>query len=376
MKKWCWIILLLVIIAAVIGGIVWHRHSSHKPVATVTVKRGDIHVQAVAVGSIVPQHSITVKSQLSGIVSQVYHQAGDYVHRGEKLLRIHPNPTPLTFAKAIAQVQEDKIKVTADKKLLANYHYLLKHHIIPSNYADYIKATQSAAVDQLSLENDQQNLSLTQKGSAVIGGKVMHSVIVSPITGYILSRDVDTGDPVVSLGDNQAATVLFTIANMKALMFRGSVDQIDAGKLHQTMPVTIHVAALPKVKITGVLTQLALQSENSNQQSNSGGASANSSASQSPFTSGFQVEVSHLSIPAGVKLRSGYTATATIIIKTAKHTLLLPERVIVFKKDKAYVHLPGKDNKPVLHAVTLGISDGLHVQIKQGLLPGEKVLSS
>jgi len=370
------IILIVIVLIALGGGYVWHtQQKPHTPPATTTVKRGDIALQATAIGSIVPQHSITVKSQLSGIVERVFQNAGDYVHKNQPLLQIKPDPTPQQVAQAIETLRETQAAVHADAQQVDNFKYMLKHKVIEKNYQNYVTAQQKLQADRAKLTYAQQSLALMEQGSATIDGHRMHSMVTSPVTGFILTRNVDVGDPVIALGDNQAATALFTIANMHDLIFKGSVDEIDAGKLKTGMHADITIGALPKTVVTGTLTKLALQSENQNN-SQQPATGSNNTATNNPFNVGFEVEISHLKIPQHSKLRSGYSATAKILIKKAHHVLLIPERAIIFKQGKSYVRLPAahKDKKPHLQAVKLGISDGMNTQVLAGLHAGQAVL--
>jgi HlyD family secretion protein len=82
-----------------------------------------------------------------------------------------------------------------------------------------------------------------------------------------------------------------------------------------------------------------------------------------------------LRVPKGIILRSGYSATADIKIKTAKNVLVLPERVIHFKKGQAYVLMSVEgQQKPKKQPVKIGLSDGMRVEIQQGLKLGDEVL--
>ncbi|MFI4954934.1 MAG: hypothetical protein ACHP9Y_03385, partial [Gammaproteobacteria bacterium] len=87
----------------------------------------------------------------------------------------------------------------------------------------------------------------------------------------------------------------------------------------------------------------------------------------------FKVEVQELTLPTDVVLRSGYSAIAYILVDEAQDTLLLPERVIEFDNNKAFVQLQ-KDGKIERTPVTLGISDGVNVQILEGVQEGDKVV--
>ena len=187
---------------------------------------------------------------------------------------------------------------------------------------------------------------------------------------------MDVGDPVISLSSYQSSTPLFTMASMKGLVFEGSVDEMDAAKIKVGMSATITIGAFPRDKITGTLKQIALQSdqENSLQTNN---ASSSTDNNNSPFNVGFDVKVEDLQLPPDLHLRSGYSATADILIQTKDNVLMLPERVVYFDKKQPYVLLPTDDpQNPKQQNVVLGISDGVNVEIKNGLTLGEKVLDN
>ena len=187
-----------------------------------------------------------------------------------------------------------------------------------------------------------------------------------------MTRNVDVGDPVISLSSAQASTILFTMANMKNLVFKGSIDEMDASRIHLGMEAIISIGAIDsKKEITGTVTKIGLQSEQENEKTGSSSIDSNL-----PFNVSFQVEISHLKIPKGLLLRSGYSAVATINIKTAKDVLILPERVLHFKGDAVYVLLPSekKNEKDIEREVTIGISNGITAQITNGLKLGERVL--
>lgn len=380
MKKWVIsIIILIVVIIIIVLGV----KSSHKakPQELLSVTRGSITEQATAVGSIVPDNTTTVKSQVEGNVSHIYYNSGDYVHKGDTLMRLKPNPAPLSIAQYVAQVDQYKAKVVSDKEVLKNLKMLLDKGVISKNYSAYSSAVAQLKADQAALDFNQQNLDILRKGQAVIAGEKMESDIKSPINGYILQRNVDLGDPVTPMAGYQNATILYTIADMDRPIFQGTVDEIDAGKIKLKMPVNIVVGALPKVILQGTLTRFSLQSDNQNNIINQKNGmltpTSSTAAASGPFNVGFQVKVQDFNVPKGVDLRSGYSATAQIIIRTLKNILVLPERALVFKEGKVYVHLPKLDpktNMPVTKEVKIGVSDGMNVQILDGLSEGDKVL--
>ena len=392
MKKWLFGLLAIILI---ILGVFFVVKSNKKSITReyVHVTTGSITEHATAVGSIVPVNTTTVKSQLEGIVSRIYHNSGDYVHKGDILLKLTPNPSPLSIAQYISQVDQYKAKVQSGKENISNFEQMLADGLISKNHNAYISAKAQLKADQAALLYSQQNLGILRKGNAVIDGENMGSIIKSPIDGYVLQRNVDLGDPVTPMATYQNATILYTIADMDRPIFQGTVDEIDAGKIKLGMPVVITIGALPKVNLKGKLTSFALQSDNQNNIINQKNGmltptSSTLSAAQSPFNVGFQVKVQDFKVPSGVKLRSGYSATSEIIIKKLDDILILPERSLVFKNNKIYVYLEQKPEvllsknknknknktKLILTEIKIGISDGINVQVLSGLSKADKVV--
>jgi len=354
-----------VIVLFGVGLFIWHRaHQSQQAIQpTVSVTVGDIVEDAQAIGFIKPRHSITVKSQIDGIVGEIYHWEGEYVTKGTPLLKITPAPSPTQYAIAKEELAEAEAIERSANKDADRFKTALERGYITPRYGDYITAMRDQEAAKLKRILAAQKLALIEQGNTIVAGKPIANIVVSPIDGYILTRSVDNGDPVISLSSAQASTALFSIANMSDLMFQGSVDESDAAKVTLNSPAVITVGAMSNVKITGVLSRIALQ------------ADSTSTDTTSPFSVGFKAEVTQLNIPNHVALRSGYSATADIKIQEAKHTLLLPERVIQFDQDKPYVLLPTKDIKnPKRQFIEIGLTDGINAQITKGLSAGQAVL--
>jgi HlyD family secretion protein len=370
MKKWLIISIGLIIIIS-LPWLYFHKSNSKKKEAPfATVKKGTIVEKAQAIGYIKPRHYITVKSQINGTVAEIYHEAGDYVTKGEKLIKVNPTPSPIEYATAREELESASTVEKSSINDLKRFQKAMKIGLISQSYTDYIAAKRIYETSKLQRTLAEQKLALLEKGTTVVSGKKIANIVTSPIDGYVLSRNVDVGDPVISLSSAQSATSLFSIANMHELMFQGVVDEMDASKIHITMPATITVGSMPDKKITGVLTRISLQSDKENQ-----AQGITSTTTDSPFNVGFQIEVTNLKIPQGLTLRSGYSATANIVLSTAKDVLLLPEQAIRFKNEKPYVLLPQKNKKPAKkQPIIIGLSDGINIEIKGGLKLGDKVL--
>jgi HlyD family secretion protein len=354
-KRVVWIAVVSVVaVAAVLLWLVKSRGSKADGLGPVVkAERGNVIEKALAVGSIVPRNEISVKSKISGVVGRVLKEPGERIELGESLLEIRPDPTPLELAQAKRQVEMDDIGQRNSRKNLERSRELLSRGLISDNEFEQAEKEYEQALLQLKMSRER--LALLEKGSVNIAGKQIEAVIKAPITGYILERNVNIGDPVVPLTSYQEGTVLMTIADMDSLVFRGTVDEIDVGKLNLGMPVEIKVGALPGTEIPGTLEKISLKAREEN----------NSRM--------FPVEITLTDTKTDI-LRAGYSANADIIINEAESVLTIPERVVYFKGDSVYVEIPGKDGKRQKLMIETGLSDAIRIEVRSGLEEGQEVL--
>ncbi|KLN66381.1 efflux RND transporter periplasmic adaptor subunit [Vibrio sp. VPAP30] len=367
-KRW---LISTVGIALLGSGAYLYLHSSAEPesFATIAVAKGTIEKQAVAVGKIVPAHSVSIKSQIDGIVGEIYAQVGEKVKQGQPLIKVRPNPTPKALTDASTELMRSEADLESAKQKLANLESLVKQEIIPSNYDDYVSARSTVKSAQANVLQKRQNLELIRSGEASIGDARLTSTIYAPIDGTVLNRKVEVGEPIISTESSQAATEMMSLADMNSLIFKGSVSEHDAAQLSPGMPVLLTVAPYPEVEIEGVLTKVAIQSENLNS------PDANSTAKS--FDNGFGVEVGGLKIPQEILLRSGFSSTAQITLKASENVLTLPERVLQFDGDTPNVLLPdGSEQGFHKQPVKLGLSDGINVEVLEGVELDEEIIDN
>ncbi|MDN2665756.1 efflux RND transporter periplasmic adaptor subunit [Vibrio sp. 14N.309.X.WAT.E.F5] len=353
------------------GGVYFYFQTSTPPEAfpTLTVSTGTIEKQAVAVGYIVPAHSVSIKSQIDGIVGEIYAGVGEYVTQGQPLIKVRPNPTPKALTDASTELMRSEANIESAKQQLANLQSLVEQEIIPKNYDEYVTARSNVKSAQADVMQKRQNLELIQSGESTIGNSRLTSTIYAPIDGTVLNRKVEVGEPIISTESSQAATEMMSLADMNSLIFKGSVSEHDAAQLTPGMPVTLTVAPYPSIEIEGVLTKIAIQSESLN-------STADSSSGKS-FDNGFEVEVGELKIPQDVRLRSGFSSSAQIILVKSENVLTLPERALQFEGDSPNVLIPDSSEQGFhKQAVKLGLSDGINVEVIEGVELDEAVIDN
>ena len=334
----------------------FYKNSSAKKedVKTIVAETGSIIDKALAVGKIEPRQEVSVKSKLSGIIRKIYAEVGDTVSIGDPLFEIAPDPTPVELAEAKKQVQIFEVTAKNSRREADRLKSLVGKNLVSATEYESQKA--KCDEDKLRLSLSREKLALLESGSTVVAGKKVESIIHSPIDGTILSRPVDVGDPITPLSSFQDGTELMTLAWMKDLLFKGSVDEIDVGKLRFDMPVEITIGALPGDTFTGRLTRVSPK------------ARINEGATV------FDVEVELDPLKEGIYLRAGYSATADVIIRKKENIILIPERLVKMSDSMSTVEIMDSLGAIATFDVETGLSDGLNIEIIKGVSEGDKIV--
>jgi len=351
------ILIVLIVLALVSVGVYAVTRNGKKDggLKEVAVENGTIVEKAVAVGQIQPRQKFQVKSKISGIVRQAMVQVGDTVKAGDPLFEIAPDPTPLEVTEVDRRVESAEASF---RKADGDYQRstdLARSGVLPKSDVEAKKESWELA--RVALMKAQQDRELVRRGRLSASGQ--ESIIRAPAAGTILTRAVNEGDPIVPLTSYQPGTEMASVADMSDLIFKGTVDEIDVGKLSLGMQARIKVGALPTDVVTGRVARIAPQ------------------AQQKEGATLFDVEI-ELDPGQKITLRAGYSANADVIIREKKDVLTLPERLVTFEDGgkKAFVELPQSDPKatPKKVEIRTGISDGLNIEITSGLKKGDKVV--
>lgn len=353
------VLLSLVVIIIASGGLFYYLNGQSQEEQTtedphVVAEIGSVVEKALAVGTIEPENEIEIKSKISGVVKQIYAQPGDYVKQGDPLIEVKPDPTPLELAEAKRNLERTVIEKENLSTELERLETLLDKNLISQQ--EYDRSQQQYRDVEVREQISRERLQLLETGKIMMEDTLIESVIRSPIDGYILEKMVDVGEPVVPLTTYQAGTALMSLAGMDQLLFKGTVDEIDVGKMIEGMPAEIKIGALPGESIEGEVSRISLK------------------AIQEDNATVFPVEI-RITDSRGVTLRAGYSANADIIIEQVENAITIPERVVVMRDGKSFIEVPG--NQPgerIEKEVELGLSDAITVVVEDGVEEGEKIL--
>ncbi len=377
------IIIAVVVMAATRGG------TKIDPSKLGKVERGDLAKSVVATGKIEPITKVELKSKASGIVEKWDADAGDKVKEGQVLVE-------LDRQQILAAVRESRAALAAaeanERAAMADVNRAkadAEGPDVPLLYRAYQRAQKMAkegVVSESALDDAQKayemsvnkrdvsRAQLTVSDAKLIQAKAQvqqaratldraeedlrYATITSPITGVVLSRDVEIGDAVSSiLVLGSTATLVMTLGDISQVYVKGKVDEADIGKVYLGQPGRIKVESFKDKIFNGKVTKIApLGVEKDN-------------------VTTFEVRVS-IDNATG-ELKAMMTANAEIILDEHKNVLMIPEASIVYDKDKnASVEVPephGKDGKRKV-AVKVGISNGAKTELLSGLKEGQQVV--
>ena len=358
MKKYRKLIVAVIIAVIFIGTFVFlYQKSQPTPVVynEFTPELKDIQKTTVITGKIEPRNEVTVKPQISGIITELYKEAGDMVQQGEVIAKVKVIPDMGQLSSAEARVRLADINLKQAQVDFSREESLYKQKLVSADEFDKIKQTLRQAKEEVVAAQDA--LDVVKNGVSKSNASASSTLIRSTITGLILDVPVKVGNTVVLSNTFNDGTTIATVANMNDLIFRGNIDETEVGRLVEGMPMKITIGALQDLSFEANLEYVSPKAVESN------------GANQ------FEVKAA-VHVIKGGKIRSGYSANAEIVLAKASKVLSIPESAIEFSGDSTFVYVvKGSDEKKTYdrRAVTTGLSDGVNIEIKKGISVKDKV---
>lgn len=352
MKHLFWIVPLLAAITVVAVYLDSGGSSSTAESSSARVERGTVVRRATAVGRIEVYYEVPVTASQGGILSRLFVELGQKVAEGEPLAEVRPILTErglITAERALkqARIGEESALEYKDYKHLASFFtgLFLGEKNLERMYEGASLARQQA----------EEQMELLKTGSAEIEGRKLDFILRAPTAGHVLDIPNWEGSPVVPSSSYGSGTIIAVLADMDRMVFRGTVDEIDVGKLEEGLTANLRVGALPGVTVAGKVAAIDLKAMERN----------------NAVVFGIRIDVTP---PEEVKLRSGYSAVADIEIERRDDVLVLPERVVEFRAGKAYVEVLDGRGRRTEKEIETGLGDGMTVEVVSGLSEGDEVL--
>lgn len=320
-----------------------------------TPQMTDLRKVTVVTGKIEPRNEVNVKPQISGIITEIMKEAGDMVKAGEIIAKVKVVPDMNQLANAQARVRLSSINVKQAKVNFDRQKALYDKGLVSGDEYDKIRQSYNQAKEEVMAAQD--NLEVVRDGVSKNNANTSSTLIRSTISGLVLNVPVKVGNTVILSNTFNDGTTIASVANMNDLIFRGNIDETEVGQLVVGMPMKITIGALQDTHLQASLEYVSPK------------AVENNGANQFEIKAAVRGVNNH-------QIRSGYSANAEIVLASASHVLTVPESAIEFSGNNTYVYvIKGKDKDKTYtrKKVVTGLSDGLNIQIKQGLSAKEKV---
>jgi HlyD family secretion protein len=359
MKKVLRIFLIVLIAAIVLGTFYWLWTKSRPKEVTyeiIEAATGTIQNTSVATGKVSPRDEIMIKPQIQGIISELRKEAGDLVREGEVIavVKVIPDMSQLNSAESrvrIAEIALETTRAAHERQVKLFAGNVISREEMETSESEYRRAVEE-------LQNSRDNLDIVRDGASKSTSDIANTQVRSTITGMILNVPVKVGTSVINANTFNEGTTIATVADMSDLIFIGNVDETEVGRVHSGMHVKLTVGAVENQNFDAVLEYISPQGVEQN------GAIL------------FEIKAA-ATIPDSVHIRAGYSANAEIVLAKVEDVVTVPESAVTFSNDSTYVYLltDSLDKKQVFERrdIKTGLSNGMSIEVKEGLSVGEKI---
>ena len=358
MKKYSKLIIAAIIALIFIGTFVflWQKSQPKEIVYTEFIPKTEaIQKTTVITGKIEPRNEVNVKPQISGIITELLKEPGQYVQQGDVIAKVKVIPDMGQLSSAEARVRLAEINLKQAQVDFSREENLHNQKLVSDDEFDKVRQSLRQAKEEKAAAEDA--LQVVRDGVSKANASASSTLIRSTISGVILDIPVKVGNSVILANTFNDGTTIASVANMNDLIFRGNIDETEVGQLVSGMPMKITIGALQDLQFDAALEYISPKAVESN------------GANQ------FEIKAA-VRLAEGGKIRSGYSANAEIVLASVEKALSIPESAIEFSGDSTFVYVvkgEGKEKTYERKAVVTGLSDGVNIEIKKGLTAKDKV---
>ncbi len=349
----------ITLVVALLALVIWtfyflYQKSQSEPIVFETVSPFDTSIvqKTVATGSVTPRKEVNMKSQVSGIIEKLYIVAGQEVKVGDVIAKIKIIPNMLNLANAenrlnAAQLNYDNARIEYERNKT-----LFDQNVISRSEFQALELRLKTSNEEMDAAQNQ--LQIIKEGVSKSTGATSNTFVKSTISGMVLDVPVKEGGQVIESNTFNEGTTIASVANMGEMIFEGKLDESEVGKVKENMDIVLTIGAIDRQSFHALLEYIAPKGTIEN-----GAIQFLIRASINKDNSAF--------------LRAGYSANADIILDKKDKVLAVPERVLQFEKEKAFVEVATDDQHYEKRYVKTGLSDGINIEVMEGLKKEDKI---
>lgn len=350
-------ITIIVIVLGIFGFTIFYLYGKSKDVPVIYETTNafvapNIIKKTVATGSVNPRKEIDITPKVSGIIQEIMVEPGQMIEQGDIIARIKIIPNMVNLNNAESRMNRAELALENAKRKFERRKTLYEDKVIPAaEFEQYELEYESAREELISARN---NLELIQEGQTRQSGNTTNTLVRSTISGMVLDVPVEQGNSVIESNTFNAGTTIASVADMTEMIFEGKIDETEVGKIREGMPLILQIGALEDTRFDAVLEHISPKGVEEN------GA--------------IQFEIkADVILRNDQFIRAGYSANADIVLDKVDSVLAVPESVIQFENDTAFVEVETDPQIFEKRTVTLGLSDGILIEIIAGITENEKI---
>lgn len=321
-------------------------YSTAEPYVTTIIKK------TVATGTIVPKKEVEIKPRVSGIVEKVYVVEGQRIKAGDAIAKVKIIPDMLSLNNAENRVKAAEISLNDAEISYERQKKLVEEGVVGKADLQGFQLALNNASQELVAAQD--NLQLIKEGALKDKGATSNTLIRSTAAGMVLEVPVKEGNSVIESNTFNEGTTIATIADMGKMLFEGKLDESEVGKIREGMDLLITIGALEGYTFNANLEHISPK-----------GVEENGAVQ-------FKIKA-QVDLQDDVFVRSGYSANAAIVLARADSVLSIKESLLVFEGDSTFVEVETGPQEFERRPVKIGLSDGINIEIKEGLEMGVKI---
>jgi HlyD family secretion protein len=366
LRRWLPRLVALAALAAVgvVGARSWRRAHASAPPTGLRVRLGDVVMKAQATGRIVPRQEVFVRPLVSGMLVELSARPGALVHRGDLLATVRILADPVALGDARAQAGLARVRHERAARELARARAQSARDLIAAQSLE--QAESDEALARAELDAALGRAQLIARGSAA-GSALRSNRVLAPVDGTVLAVPVNVGDYVSETSGFRDGTTVAVVADMTDLLFKGQIEEAYVGQLQLGMPVAIRVGALPSESLRGTLQWISPRAT-IEQVGGAAGSGVQALTASSAGVTRFELWAAVAHPPGAV--RAGYSASAEVELARATRVPIIEESALRFAEGRAWAQPCGGGAE---REVTVGVSDGVRIEVTGGLRPGDCV---
>ena len=345
----------LVLLASFVGTLyfLWSK-SQEEPViyATNTPFVASIIQKTVATGSVIPRKEIEIKPQVSGIVDKLYVEPGQVVAQGDLLARVTVIPNMVSLSGAESRLERAEINLeNAETEYKRNRQLFMEGVVSEAAFKVWEIELKNAKAEVAAAED---NLAVIREGARKDSARATNTLVKATAPGMVLEVPVEEGDSVIEANTFNDGTTIATVADMDEMIFEGTVDESEVGKLREGMELLLTVGAIETEKFRATLEYIAPKGVEED------GA--------------IQFEIrAAMDLKDNVFVRANYSANADIVLDRRNDVLAIQESWLQFDDDGPYVEIETGDQDFERRRVETGLSDGIVIEVVNGLGEDDRI---